>query len=97
METFNFVITVIIWHTVGDWAKNTQSPMICHSNGSCILALIPTYHYIEYTLKYSTTEYIIGKTWESITRERVYNCVGSTRENVTSGKFSSIWLTIQVQ
>lgn len=47
--------------------------------------------------KVSTTEHIIGKTWESITRERIYNCVGSTRENVTSGKFSSTWLTIHVQ
>lgn len=44
-----------------------------------------------------TTEHIIGKASENITRERIYNCVGSTGENVTGGKFSSTWLTIYVQ
>lgn len=41
MEAFNFAITVIIWLTIDDWAKNAQSPMICHSNGSNILEFDP--------------------------------------------------------
>lgn len=50
--------------------------MNCHSSGSHILELILIITLNSF--KVPTTEHIRGKTWESVTRNRIYSCVGST-------------------
>lgn len=77
-------LAITIRHPIGDWANNARS-MNCHSKGSHILELI-----LIITLNiFQSTNYWTHhrKTWESITRNRIYNCVGSTWKNVVSGNF----------
>lgn len=100
-EKSNYVIPLLlqIWHRIGDWANNAWS-MNHHSSGSHIsrLILIVTSNIFQST----TTEHIIGKTWESITRSRIYSCCRQHMEKCHKWEFQGSFLlldcfTIHVQ